>query len=58
MLWCRMLFTRTNIVNVNEDCDIAKNKATYDAKKYREKRVYIKGLVKLVDEAPVLYARS
>jgi len=43
---------------VNEDCDIAKNKATYDAKKYREKRVYIKGLVKLVDEAPVLYARS
>lgn len=41
------------IVHVNEDCDIAKNKATYDAKKYREKRGYIKGLVKLVDEAPV-----
>ena len=48
MLWYRM-----KIVHVNEDCDIAKNKATYDAKKYREKRGYIKGLVKLVDEAPV-----
>jgi hypothetical protein len=42
MLWCRMLFTRTNIVHVNEDCD-AKNKATYDAKKYREKEYILRG---------------
>jgi hypothetical protein len=42
MLWCRMLFTRTNIVHVNEDCD-AKNKATYDAKKYREKEYKLRG---------------